>query len=82
MKAPRSTSPALAVCSAFLLVGAVALSGCTASTLAGPEAPPEAPVLENADHHRPSPVNGAHNNGTDGGGGTVHGASHNEMPGE
>ncbi|PSR00105.1 MAG: hypothetical protein BRD48_02195 [Bacteroidetes bacterium QS_9_68_14] len=77
MKATRSASPLLAVFSALALLGTVALSGCSSSSLTGPEqAPPEIQSVEGG----PAQSSSDSDNDEQNGGGTGTTASHNTMP--
>ena len=80
MNTSRSTSPVLAALSALALLGTVALTGCSATDLAGPETtPPE--TVEGAVAQPPasaSATGGDDNNQA--GGGTETTASHNTLP--
>ena len=76
MKAARSASPLFAVFSALALLGTVALTGCSSSSLTGPEqAPPEIQSVEGG------PAQSSDSDEQNGGG-TGHTASHNTMPSE
>lgn len=73
MKASRTASPLFAAFSAFVLLGTVALTGCSSSSLTGPEqAPPE---IEAVEGNGPASATDEQN-----GGGSGHSASHNTMP--
>jgi hypothetical protein len=71
--------------STLALLGAVALTGCTATDLAGPDtAPPETQEqkVDDTDARRTAPVDAGHNMDTEGGTGTEHGKEHNVLPSE
>lgn len=73
MKASRTASPLFAAFSAFVLLGTVALTGCSSSSLTGPEqAPPE---IEAVEGNGPASATDEQN-----GTGTGTTASHNTMP--
>jgi hypothetical protein len=75
MKATRSASPLFAVFSALALLGTVALTGCSSSSLTGPEqAPPEIQSVEGG------PAQSSSDSDEQNGGGTGHTATHNTMP--
>ncbi|PSR03075.1 MAG: hypothetical protein BRD47_01370 [Bacteroidetes bacterium QS_8_68_28] len=77
MKAARSASPLFAVFSALALLGTVALTGCSSSSLTGPEqAPPEIQSVEGGGSAQSSDTDEQN------GGGSGHTASHNTMPSE
>lgn len=80
----KAVSPLSFICSVLFLVGAIALSGCSADGLAGPDAPPELQRIETMEQNV-APVDGEESGSSfrstqdDGGGGTEQGASHNEV---
>ena len=77
MKATRSASPLFAVFSALALLGTVALTGCSSSSLTGPEqTPPEIQSVEGG------PAQSSSDNDEQNGSGTGTTASHNTMPSE
>jgi hypothetical protein len=85
MNASRFTTSFSAALSALALLGAVALTGCTATDLAGPDtAPPETQEqkVDDTDARRTAPVDAGHNMDTEGGTGTEHGKEHNVLPSE
>ena len=79
MKTLRTIPSFINTFAAFTLLGVVTLTGCTASDMTGPQAPPE---VESVQAETPASYmeEDAPKNGGNEGGGTTTTASHNTFP--